>query len=210
MFPLICVWITAWVNNREAIDLRCHRAHCDVIVMTIIYIDPGPFRKNMIKFLLNEFILRLFRHIKFKSTQTIYSSETDSIFPLRKYYIQRLKILELASICRHNMEICITLTSLWARLRLKSPASQLFIKPFVQICHIPWRGHFSVIIQPHYFFIILLMHRQRMQDSSKLLIIEMKLSMLKKFEHFKPFRIIREDLRFKIDWPWPSNASDLF
>ena len=33
--------------------------------MTIIYIDPGPFRKNMIKFLLNEFLLRLFRYIKF-------------------------------------------------------------------------------------------------------------------------------------------------
>ena len=33
MFSLICVWINDWVNNREAGDLRCHRAHCDVIVM---------------------------------------------------------------------------------------------------------------------------------------------------------------------------------
>ena len=27
-------WINGWVNNREADDLRRHRAHCDVIVMT--------------------------------------------------------------------------------------------------------------------------------------------------------------------------------
>ena len=32
-FSLICVWINGWENNREAGDLRCHRAHCDVIVM---------------------------------------------------------------------------------------------------------------------------------------------------------------------------------
>ena len=33
MFSLICVWINSWVNNREAGDLRRHRAHYDVIVM---------------------------------------------------------------------------------------------------------------------------------------------------------------------------------
>ena len=35
MFSLICVWINNWVNNREAGDLRCCRAHYDVIVMDI-------------------------------------------------------------------------------------------------------------------------------------------------------------------------------
>ena len=30
---LICAWTNHWVNNREAGDLRCHCAHCDVIVM---------------------------------------------------------------------------------------------------------------------------------------------------------------------------------
>ena len=34
MFYLICAWIKCWVNNREAGDLRHHRAHYDVIVMT--------------------------------------------------------------------------------------------------------------------------------------------------------------------------------
>ena len=33
VFSLICAWINGWVNNREAGDLRRHRAHYDVIVM---------------------------------------------------------------------------------------------------------------------------------------------------------------------------------
>ena len=35
MFSLIYGWINAWVNNREAGDLRHHRAHYDVIVMLL-------------------------------------------------------------------------------------------------------------------------------------------------------------------------------
>ena len=34
VFTLICARINGWVNNREAGDLRRHRAHYDVIVMT--------------------------------------------------------------------------------------------------------------------------------------------------------------------------------
>ena len=33
MFSLTCAWINDWVNNREAGDLRRHRAHYDVTVM---------------------------------------------------------------------------------------------------------------------------------------------------------------------------------
>ena len=33
MFSLICTWINGWVNNRDAGDLRRHRAHYDVTVM---------------------------------------------------------------------------------------------------------------------------------------------------------------------------------
>ena len=33
MFSLICAWISDWVNNREAGDLRRHRTHYDVNVM---------------------------------------------------------------------------------------------------------------------------------------------------------------------------------
>ena len=35
MLSLICTRINSWVNNREAGDLRHHRAHYDVIVMSI-------------------------------------------------------------------------------------------------------------------------------------------------------------------------------
>ena len=42
MFSLICVWINSWVNTREAGDLRCHRAHYDVIVMTVSYVTFIP------------------------------------------------------------------------------------------------------------------------------------------------------------------------
>ena len=34
VFSLICVRINSWVNNREAGDMRRHRAHYDVIVMS--------------------------------------------------------------------------------------------------------------------------------------------------------------------------------
>ena len=37
MFSLICSWINGWINNREAGDLRRHRAHYDVTVMCVSY-----------------------------------------------------------------------------------------------------------------------------------------------------------------------------
>ena len=39
MYSLIFAWIYGWVNNREAGDLRRHRAHYDVIVMIYIYVS---------------------------------------------------------------------------------------------------------------------------------------------------------------------------
>ena len=35
MFSLICAWTNGWVNNRDADDLRRHRAHYDIAVMCI-------------------------------------------------------------------------------------------------------------------------------------------------------------------------------
>ena len=35
MFSLICAWLNDWVHNREAGDLKRHRAHYDVIRHTI-------------------------------------------------------------------------------------------------------------------------------------------------------------------------------
>ena len=43
MFSLICTWINGWVNNGKAGDLRRHRAHYDVTVMTLtITINTPP------------------------------------------------------------------------------------------------------------------------------------------------------------------------
>ena len=41
MFSLICAWINSWVNNREAVDLRRHHAHYDVIVIGLDTIQNG-------------------------------------------------------------------------------------------------------------------------------------------------------------------------
>ena len=35
MFSLICAWISSWANNHEAVDLRRHRTHYDVIVVQV-------------------------------------------------------------------------------------------------------------------------------------------------------------------------------
>ena len=50
MFSLICTWINAWVNNREAGDLRRHCAHYDVIVMEVGKVwqtSNGLYHKNI-------------------------------------------------------------------------------------------------------------------------------------------------------------------
>ena len=36
MFSFICAWINDWVNNCEAGDLRCHRAHYDATIDCIL------------------------------------------------------------------------------------------------------------------------------------------------------------------------------
>ena len=38
VFSLICAWINGWVNNGEAADLRRHRAHYDVTLMTVVHL----------------------------------------------------------------------------------------------------------------------------------------------------------------------------
>ena len=36
---LICAWINGWINNREAGDLRRHRAHYDVTVVSLALVS---------------------------------------------------------------------------------------------------------------------------------------------------------------------------
>ena len=48
MFSLICAWINGWVNNREAGDLRRHRAHYDV---TVILTNRGPGPREFLSYI---------------------------------------------------------------------------------------------------------------------------------------------------------------
>ena len=51
MFSLICAWIKSWANNRDASDLRCHRAHYDVSIhggkerLTLLCTDNAGFHR---------------------------------------------------------------------------------------------------------------------------------------------------------------------
>ena len=58
MFSLICAWISGWVNNGEAGDLRRHRAHYNVAVMIAsnclnqcIHNQQDPISREMFKIL---------------------------------------------------------------------------------------------------------------------------------------------------------------
>ena len=52
MFSLICRPINCWVNNREAGDLRHHRAHYDVIVMSSVIKEWRPSSQNWSTFII--------------------------------------------------------------------------------------------------------------------------------------------------------------
>ena len=67
MFSLICTWITGWVNNREAGDLRRHRAHYDVTVMFCNDILQGCFTCNCI--FLHQTTME---HIKTRTVPTVF------------------------------------------------------------------------------------------------------------------------------------------
>ena len=61
MFIFICAWINSWflVNDGEAGDLRRHRAHHDVIVMTYVTMSVIAYKNQwQFEYLFN----RLFRH----------------------------------------------------------------------------------------------------------------------------------------------------
>ena len=46
IFSLICAWTNGWVNNRDAVDLRRHCAHCDVIVMCLFIVGAITHARN--------------------------------------------------------------------------------------------------------------------------------------------------------------------
>ena len=65
MFPFICAWTNGWINNREAGDLRRHRAHYDVSVMASC--DRRWPRQQSV---MREHLWRYFNSISEKSLQS--------------------------------------------------------------------------------------------------------------------------------------------
>ena len=55
IFSLICIWINSWVNNREAGDLRRHRAHHDVVVM-IPVLTPSNYGISLVMQIPSDFL----------------------------------------------------------------------------------------------------------------------------------------------------------
>ena len=103
---LISAWTNGCVNNRDAVNLRRHRAHYDMIVIDwhrcvdsiSRTVDLGVWRG----WILSSIMARIHR-----------------------WFVM---------ICRLNLwrTSTITMTSLWARWRLKSKASPLFTQRFIQ------------------------------------------------------------------------------
>ena len=99
IFSLICVWIHGWVNNREAGDLRCHRAHYDVSVMyssASLYISEPldsfvvchtmiSHRKEKHRSSVNMIYCCLFREDKFIPL----GSNRNRTYFIRSLYVQR-------------------------------------------------------------------------------------------------------------------------
>ena len=57
MFTLICAWTNDWANNRDAVDLRRHRANYDVAVMTIFVL----FNNFAVRILITHRCVMIFR-----------------------------------------------------------------------------------------------------------------------------------------------------
>ena len=57
MFSLISDWINSWVNNREARDLRRHRAHYDVTVMFALPCRKKTFQLHPVRSACKSYLL---------------------------------------------------------------------------------------------------------------------------------------------------------
>ena len=115
MFSLICVWINGWVNNREAGDLRCYRAHCDVTVMIldsfsiylvnalvgilVFYIKPTEsYVKIFPKFCLDEDqIVMVYpfpcRRYLYNTKWVEYCFKTPPVYTSPKSYIKQFRVV---------------------------------------------------------------------------------------------------------------------
>ena len=122
MFSLICAWINDWVNNREAGDLRRHRGHYDVNVMTTYTPDwcvmgplgPGDIISDCIMVTDAVFLLQLFltfHNISWPWTTTC----TYHVYCLGSYSQEMRywasEVLVILLILSHSTNACSSLTN---------------------------------------------------------------------------------------------------
>ena len=88
-FSLICTWINGWVNNRKAGNLRRHRAHYDVTIMSSSHSALN---------LPNNWL------IKWRAWNTLCSNHTSAIYgtgPARHWLIDKLVVQQSVFACNH-------------------------------------------------------------------------------------------------------------
>ena len=103
MFPFTFALINGWVNNRVAGDLRLHHAHYDVTVMNKLYCRSATMDAPSVKLQHCENLV----------------GELNAL-------------ISLETKVTPTLQTTITMTSQWARWRLKSPALRLFNQAFIQ------------------------------------------------------------------------------
>ena len=152
-FSLICTWINGWVNNGEAGDLRRHRTHyhvtvmwygpCKVVLIIPVMIDNRPLEATYSSARLISYLHKRWQCLPAPVGKTVRRSKPHSHFlpaasiridywnQLHKFDIYQKSLRSIKCIT-WVQNIFITVTSLWARWRLKSPASRVFAQPFVQ------------------------------------------------------------------------------
>ena len=101
----IYVWINGWVNNREAGNLRCHRGHYVVIVMSLITLINN-LNDRCYMFLSDYIFVKLFWGIWF--------------LILRRSFKHHMRLFFSVSIGRvsNGIGLCLGLKS-WKRIRIR-------------------------------------------------------------------------------------------
>ena len=119
-FSLICAWMNVWVNNREADDLRRHRAHYDITVMSLSIQNANIIRKCRKKYFgmtMYPFGLPTFQRCCFRLTEWWPNSThwTWRLFLARFCNYSPWLLLPPDSLCPHFPYIYYTFY-LWVRL----------------------------------------------------------------------------------------------
>ena len=100
MFSLICAWINGWLNNREAGDLRRHRAHYDVTVMANAF-------ANVLKWL-----MRIHLHeslnVSCCGNITYLQYHMCLIFRYKKPHLRKKCLIHIKSNANRRYQMCVS------------------------------------------------------------------------------------------------------